>query len=614
MGSQPNRSTGLSERDVQADFFRKPTEDGGARFLIATDAAGEGINLQFCWIMVNYDLPWNPARLEQRMGRIHRYGQKRNEVYILNMLANDTREGRVMQTLLAKIEQIRKDIGRDKVFDSIGDVLDISPSRWLRQMLAGTKTEKDLKAEVERIEAEDVEKRLDEFDAAQGETSTVRERVEDIRKREEKHLLRRMLPGYVANFVRRVAPILNMEIQGDATTKFSLTAKDLQAQACLEEVFSGYPRAWNTEMTVERPSINSRIIFLHPGEAAFDRLLTQTQILCENDMRRGACFVTEAVTKPRMLTFLRMRVVRRANPMLPALKKEITLDEKLIAISVDYEGHCRVEDSSILLELASSPEIPDKAIPMTRRVDDLTRRAISYAREVYAVLSLEQMRNAVNERNDKLRTRVRAGLKRREAELAERRNRLRKKAKEKPTKNLELSLAKIRNEQRNIENHRRQRLTELDNESLLIELDDIAAVGTVLLVPPYSVDEGMTRDDAVEQAAMEWSERFERLHGSQVIDVTTAEKAVAAGLNPHPGFDLLAIRPDGERRAIEVKGRAKEGIVQLSANEWARAINERAGYFLYVVFNCASDAPGPHRSRSSRMSLRPRGCSGQVRC
>jgi len=602
VNAQPNRTTGLSERDVQADFFRKPNAEGGARFLIATDAAGEGINLQFCWVMVNYDLPWNPARLEQRMGRIHRYGQKKNEVYILNMLADDTREGRVMCTLLAKIEQIRKDLGQDKVFDSIGDVLKISPSKWLRQMLSGIKTEDELKAEVENIAIKDVENRLKQIEVAQGETSLVRERVEDIKRREEKHVLRRMLPGYVANFMRKVVPILNMNLLGDPTTKFSLSANDLQAQACLQEVFSGYPSAWNTEMTVERPPLGSNIIFLHPGEVAFDRLLSQTQMLCETDMRRGACFVTEAVSEPRMLTFLRMRVVRRGDPTLPSLKKEITLDERLIAISVDYDGRCQVEDSSILMELASCSEIPDQAIPMTRRADDLVNRATSYAREVFAVLSLEQTRNAVIERNEKLRTRVRKGLKHREAELAVRRNKLRKKAKGNSTKNLNLNLAKIRNEQRNIENHRRQRLAEIDQEPLLIELDDIATVGTVLLVPPSSIEKGMTRDDSVEQAAMEWAERFERLHGAQVIDVTTAEKAIAAGLNPHPGFDLLSFRPDGERRAIEVKGRAKEGIVQLSANEWARAINERQGYYLYVVYDCISNTPTGHVVRD------PAGC------
>ena len=62
------------ERERQVELFRRPASEGGANYLVATDAAGEGINLQFCWLMVNYDIPWNPARLEQRMGRIHRYG------------------------------------------------------------------------------------------------------------------------------------------------------------------------------------------------------------------------------------------------------------------------------------------------------------------------------------------------------------------------------------------------------------------------------------------------------------------------------------------------------------------------------------------------------------
>ena len=70
--------------------------------------------------MVNYDIPWNPARLEQRMGRIHRYGQKHDPVIILNLVAGKTREGRVLKTLLDKLERIRKELGSDKVFDVIG--------------------------------------------------------------------------------------------------------------------------------------------------------------------------------------------------------------------------------------------------------------------------------------------------------------------------------------------------------------------------------------------------------------------------------------------------------------------------------------------------------------
>ena len=87
----------VEERERQRIFFM-PTEmrrlqgvknpdSPSARIMLATDAAGEGINLQFAWIMVNFDIPWNPARLEQRMGRLHRFGQKNPEVRIFNLVA-----------------------------------------------------------------------------------------------------------------------------------------------------------------------------------------------------------------------------------------------------------------------------------------------------------------------------------------------------------------------------------------------------------------------------------------------------------------------------------------------------------------------------------------------
>ena len=103
------------EREEQVELFRDPA---GARFLVAT-AAGEGINLQFCWLMVNYDIPWNPARLEQRMGRIHRYGQ-RHDVRIVNLVSSGTRKGRVLTVLLERPDAIRKALRSDKVFDVIG--------------------------------------------------------------------------------------------------------------------------------------------------------------------------------------------------------------------------------------------------------------------------------------------------------------------------------------------------------------------------------------------------------------------------------------------------------------------------------------------------------------
>ena len=72
--------------------------------LVATEAAGEGINLQFCWLMINYDIPWNPVRLEQRMGRIHRYGQEK-DCLIFNFVTTNTREGRVLEKLFERIKK-----------------------------------------------------------------------------------------------------------------------------------------------------------------------------------------------------------------------------------------------------------------------------------------------------------------------------------------------------------------------------------------------------------------------------------------------------------------------------------------------------------------------------
>lgn len=108
----------IEERRRQVEMFRNDYQ-----IMLATDAGGESINLQFCNQMVNYDIPWNPNRLEQRMGRIHRIGQ-RNEVAIFNLVATNTREGEVLGKLLQKMEQMREDLGSDLVYDFVGEVLE----------------------------------------------------------------------------------------------------------------------------------------------------------------------------------------------------------------------------------------------------------------------------------------------------------------------------------------------------------------------------------------------------------------------------------------------------------------------------------------------------------
>ena len=113
------------ERQQAQEDFRTSRQ-----ICVATEAAGEGINLQFCHLMINYDVPWNPTRLEQRLGRIHRIGQSR-DVYAFNFVATSSEdgqpviEGRILERLLGKLDRMRDALG-DRVFDVVGEVLSLN--------------------------------------------------------------------------------------------------------------------------------------------------------------------------------------------------------------------------------------------------------------------------------------------------------------------------------------------------------------------------------------------------------------------------------------------------------------------------------------------------------
>ena len=189
------------EREAQVDLFRRPLDAGGANYLVATDAAGEGINLQFCWLMVNYDVPWNPARLEQRMGRIHRYGQQHDPVVIVNLVAGETREGRVLKTLLDKLELIRRELQSDKVFDVVGRLFE---NVSLKDYLEQAATEEGATAAVKGIDglltAAQV-RALGEREQARFGGGDVKSSLPALQAAIDREQYRRLLPGYVRRFV-----------------------------------------------------------------------------------------------------------------------------------------------------------------------------------------------------------------------------------------------------------------------------------------------------------------------------------------------------------------------------------------------------------------------------
>jgi SNF2 family DNA or RNA helicase len=142
-----------------------------AQICVATEAAGEGINLQFCHLMINYDMPWNPTRLEQRLGRIHRIGQER-DVYAFNFVATDSEggepiiEGRILHRLLEKLDQMR-DALEGRVFDVVGEVLslnDVNLPEMLREVAYDPRRLEEYIDQIDRIDPE----RLKRYEEATG--------------------------------------------------------------------------------------------------------------------------------------------------------------------------------------------------------------------------------------------------------------------------------------------------------------------------------------------------------------------------------------------------------------------------------------------------------------
>jgi len=188
---------GLEERIRAEKAFRDETE-----IMVATEAAGEGINLQFCHIMINYDIPWNPNRLEQRMGRIHRYGQQK-DVYMFNLVAEDTREGMVLAKLLDKLDEIREKLGSDRVFDVIGDVFE---GRNLYQLIIDAVTNaRSMDDILKELDIRPDEEYIARIREALGESLATRfidyTRIKEMADRAKEY---RLIPEYVEEFFKRV--------------------------------------------------------------------------------------------------------------------------------------------------------------------------------------------------------------------------------------------------------------------------------------------------------------------------------------------------------------------------------------------------------------------------
>ncbi len=590
MSTHPHPATGLSEREEQVEFFRKPIAEGGARFLICTDAAGEGINLQFCWLMINYDVPWNPARLEQRMGRIHRYGQKHDPVIILNLVSPSTREGKVLKTLLDKLEKIRRELHSDKVFDCIGRIFEgVSIKQYME--LAVTEDADAVARTLDgRLTPEQVRAIAARERSLYGSGGDVTTELPRLRTSLEQEVYFRLLPGYVRQYVEQAAPLVGLALDGEAGGMFSFRATTPGALDALLPALEVYPEKAREHFSVTRPTDREDVIWLHPGEPVFERFRALVREQLADEGTRGAVFVDPTAEKPYLFHLALLSIVRKADPDLPDLAKEEVLDCRLVGVK-QYEvaeiALCPVEH---LLLLKGGRGLPASAQRLAVAANEEKELARAYfvervAREM-ALERKKQYLESLPEREEF----IRRGFDYQELELAAARAKHSEKARTGNRKAIE-ALEDVKRQQRELAGRRDNALAVLWREPELIVPGSIIFVAHALVVASSDPVDREQHDVNVEIAAMKVAQAYEEAAGAKVIDVHSPELARTAGLPDNPGFDLLSIRPENVKRAIEVKGRAGTGDVEVSANEWAKACNLRDGYWLYAVYDCATPTP-----------------------
>lgn len=580
------------EREVQVEFFRRPVAEGGAQYLVCTDAAGEGINLQFAWLMINYDIPWNPARLEQRMGRIHRYKQKHDPVIIANLIAGRTREGRVLHTLLEKLERIRKELRSDKVFDVVGRLFEgVSLADYMERASESEEgaeraaRELDGRLTKEQVEAiEEAKRRL------YGEGGEVRAELGALRESLSVEEMRRLLPGYVMRFLDKACPRLGIGIEGDLAGTFVLRPLAPHALDPLLPLVESYAEAARSRFTVYRPSSEDDAIFLHPGEPVFEALRDTVLGRLAAAARKGAVFVDPTAAQPYLFHVALLTIVRAADAGVQGLEREEVLEQRLIALRQGVDGALQLVPVEHLLLLKGAQGIVPAAIGLVALSSQLKAAADDYLKERVAQPLAEAKRaeaTAARENEDLF---VRRGFDYRDAELAAARTRHGAKARAGDAL-AGKELTEIKERQRELGTQRDAALARLRRAPELIRVGRVEFLAHALAAPSTNPEDRKHRDDAIEAIAMQHAVAYEEAQGALVKDVSKPHLALAAGLGEYPGFDLLSKRTAGEDRAIEVKGRAGVGEIELTENEWARACNERGRYWLYVVFDCGTASP-----------------------
>jgi len=552
-----------------------------SQVLVATEAAGEGINLQFCWFMINYDIPWNPVRLEQRMGRIHRYGQE-HDCLILNFAAINTREGRVLQKLLERLKEIRKELGTDQVFDVVGEVF---PANLLEKMF------RDMYAR--RTDVPDIEARIVKDIDAERFRAITESTLEGLAKRElnlsaligrsAEARERRLVPEVIEGFFVEAAPLAGIHPKENKKDSHVYRIGRIPRNLWpigerLEPRFGKLGRdyrqvVFDKTLLAQDPTSE----WVTPGHPLFEVVREEVSDRVRDHLQRGAVFFDLHRNKPYRLDVFSASVKDgRGND----------LHRRLFVVEAKMDGSMSIKQPTIFLDLALASKgtpvldgdnLPDRQSAEQTLIEKalnpfLTDVAAERERETETIsrhveISLNELIHRQNLRMADLLEHQQQGDK---------------------SPLLAANIKQVEDRIDDLNGRLERRREELDKERQCM-IGDIQYVGRAWVLPhPERTSpqiSPMVRDDEIERIAVEAAITYEKERGRDVESVEEQNR----------GFDLISRKPHSEDpktatevRFIEVKGRSSIGEVALTTNEYKTAERLKDDYWLYVVFKCAS--------------------------
>ncbi|MFI2473087.1 helicase-related protein [Nocardia xishanensis] len=277
------------------------TKNRACQILIATDAAGEGLNLQAAHLMVNYDLPWNPNRIEQRFGRIHRIGQQ--EVCRLwNLVAANTREGEVFARLLEKVEEQRRAYG-GKVFDVLGEAFNETPLRELLMKAIQYGERPDVKARMQEVIDRSVGEGLSELlhERALAAEHITKADVDKLRAAMDDARARRLQPHYIELAFKEAFARLAGRISRRERGRYEIANVPAQLRASkFGPIATRYDRV-TFDLSYVQPGDLARADLLAPGHPLHDAVMNEVIRQFGGALNVGTVLASAAVTEPQLL-------------------------------------------------------------------------------------------------------------------------------------------------------------------------------------------------------------------------------------------------------------------------------------------------------------------------